>query len=416
VLKISETTKQEDTGQNRLVINWLGRIDPDRVFLSTTDRTWTYGETLTEVEKRVADAAVTLHPRLDTDSVFDCLAAISGGGGVLLGPSIEEEPEAPLEGSALVVFTSGTGGRPKGVRLTMENLETASYASMEHLGHDESDTWLLAMPLYHVAGLSILVRSIYASGSVRLLPSFDAEAFSDAMKGDVTMVSVVPTMLHRVLDHDAGRYEDLRAVLVGGGPIPDGLLERAATAGLPVLPTYGMTETFGQVATLKPGSPQERRAHPLRGVRLRIESDGRIAIKSRQLFKGYLGEPDRSDGWFVTSDLGELDEDGALRVNGRVDAVIVTGGENVDPFRVEVELLAHTGVDDVIVVGVPDAEWGEIVAALYVGSASEAVLTHDLRARLPRHMVPARWLSVDEIPKTSLGKDDRSAVRALLEE
>jgi len=177
-----------------------------------------------------------------------------------------------------------------------------------------------------------------------------------------------------------------------------------------------MTETFGQVATLKPGSPLVRRAHPLPGIQIRIEPDGRIALKGRQVFSGYLNEPDRDDDWFVTSDLGELDADGALKVIGRVDAVIVTGGENVDPARVEVELLAHTGVDDVVVVGVPDEKWGEIVAAVYAGSASKTVLTQNLRARLPGHMVPSRWLSVDAIPKTALDKDDRSAVRALLEE
>jgi O-succinylbenzoic acid--CoA ligase len=174
-----------------------------------------------------------------------------------------------------------------------------------------------------------------------------------------------------------------------------------------------MTETFGQAATLSPGSALEPHAHPLPGIQLRIEPDGRIAVKSLQVFAGYLGESDREDDWFVTSDLGELD-DGALSVSGRVDAVIVTGGENVDPVRVEIELLAHSGVDDVVVVGIPDEEWGEIVAAVYVGSATTEALAFDLGERLPRHMVPTKWLTVDAIPKTALDKDDRSAARALL--
>ncbi len=397
------------------MIESLRRVDPDRVFLKTPDRVWTYGETVSEVSDRVSDEVVTLYPGLNTDSLFDCLAAIAGGGAVLLSPGVKTSSNLLPTGTTLVVFTSGTGGRPKGVRLTMENLEAASAASVEHLGHGESDTWLLAMPLHHVAGLSILVRSIYAGGAVRLLTKFDPGTFSVAMHGDVTMVSVVPTMLHEILEHNTASYEALRAVLVGGGPIPDGLLERGAEAGLPVLPTYGMTETFGQVATLRPGSPLKRRAHPLPGTKLRIEPDGRIAIKSRQVFPGYLNEADRDDDWFVTSDLGELDDDGALRVIGRDDTVIVTGGENVDPVRVEIELLAHPGVDDVVVLGIPDEKWGEVVAAVYVGSAAQEALTSDLGERLPRHMVPTRWLSVDAIPKTALDKDDRSAVRALLD-
>jgi len=396
------------------VIEWLRRVDPDRVFLKTPDRVWTYGETVSEVSERMIDEVVTLHPGLNADSVFDSIAAMAGGGAVFLSPSLKTSSNLLPIGTTLVMFTSGTGGIPKGVRLTMENLEAASLSSAEHLGHGESDTWLLAMPLHHVAGLSILVRSIYVGGSVRLLTKFDPETFSVAMRGDVTMVSVVPTMLRKILDYTSAPYEALRAVLVGGGPIPDGLPERGAAAGLPVLPTDGMTETFGQVATLRPDCPLVRRAHPLPGTKLRIERDGHIAIKSRQVFLGYLNEPDRDDDWFVTSDLGVLDDDGALRVIGRDDPVIVTGGENVDPVRVEIELLSHPGVDDVVVLGIPDEKWGEIVAAVYVGSAMAEALTSDLGERLPRHMVPTRWLSVDAIPKTALGKDDRSAVRALL--
>jgi hypothetical protein len=120
---MSETTKPEDTGQNHLVIEWLSRVDPDRPFLKTVDRVWTYGESLSEVSQRVSDEVVSLDPHLDADSVFDCLGAIADGGAVLLGPDIEDPRESIPDGTALVVFTSGTGGRPKGVRLTMANLD-----------------------------------------------------------------------------------------------------------------------------------------------------------------------------------------------------------------------------------------------------------------------------------------------------
>ena len=354
-----------------------------------------------------------LHPGRDIDSALDLLAGMSAGGVVALGPGVEAPAVSDVGGAALVVFTSGTSGTPKGVRLTAANLEAAASSSAEHLGHGPEDVWLLAVPFHHVAGISILVRSAYAGGAVRLLDGFEPETFAFALRRGVTMASVVPTMLVRLLAHDPGPYQGLRAVLVGGGPIPAGLLERAADAGLPVLPTYGMTETFGQMATLRPGSPLAYRAHPLPGVSLRIETDGRLAVRGPQVFPGYLGKPDRADPWLVTNDLGEIDEEGAVRILGRADTVIVTGGENVDPIRVEAELEAHPGVVEAVVVGVADAEWGTAVGCVYSGEAHPEDLEVFLKGRLPGFMVPRRWLRVKAIPRTSLGKPDRSVAGAL---
>ncbi|HEX6220071.1 MAG TPA: hypothetical protein VF115_03160, partial [Acidimicrobiia bacterium] len=175
---------------------------------------------------------------------------------------------------------------------------------------------------------------------------------------------------------------------------------------------YGMTETFGQVATQTPGVAVERKTHPLPGIGLRIEKDGRIAVSGAQVSPGYLGEPDRADPWFVTNDLGEIDEEGALRVLGRADNVIVTGGENVDPERVEAALREHEDVDDACVVGVEDAEWGQIAVGVYEGSAGTEELMGWIRERLPGHMVPKRLRRVPEIPRSGLGKPDRNAVAA----
>lgn len=397
----------EHKGQNRAVIEWLRRVDPDRPFLRTEERVWTYGETLEVVESRVVEVPRLVQPSLTPESVFDVVAGISGGGATVVGP----DPETTEPGDAdLVVFTSGTTGPPKGVRLSMLNLTAAASASADHLGHGPEDDWLLAMPLHHVGGLSIIVRQAYTGGSITLLPRFDAASFAAAMKGEVTMVSVVPTMFARLLKH--GPYEGLRAVLVGGGPIPDGLLEATASAGLPVLPTYGMTETFGQVATLRPGSPLQRKAHPLPGVDFRTGPDGRIAVKGPQVSAGYLGQPDRPDPWFVTSDLGEIDEEGALRILGRADNVIVTGGENVSPERVEAVLRTHPDVREVVVVGVPDPEWGQLVACVYEGTPDR--LSEWASKRLSGPMMPKKWLAVEEIPRTSIGKPDREAVRSLV--
>jgi len=391
------------------VIEWLHRVEPDRIFLRADERTWSYGQVIQEVESRLTETPRLIQPSLEPDSVFEIIAGIAGGGGTIVGP----EPETAVPGDAqLVVFTSGTSGSPKGVRLTMLNLTGAAAASAEHLGHGPDDDWLLAMPLHHVAGISIIVRQAYTGGAVTLLPEFDAQAVAGAMRGTVTMVSVVPTMLGRLIEH--GPYIGLRAVLVGGGPIPDGLLQEASTQGLPVLPSYGMTETFGQVATLRPGSPLERKAHPLPGVEIRTDPNGRVAVKGPQVSPGYVGEPDRADPWLVTNDLGEMDESGALHILGRADTVIVTGGENVDPERVEMVLRGTPGIQEAVVVGLPDPEWGQVVVCVFTGDAEhpgEWASRH-----LPGFMVPKRWIRVRAIPRTPIGKPDRAASRALAEQ
>ncbi|HEX6947475.1 MAG TPA: AMP-binding protein [Acidimicrobiia bacterium] len=397
------------------MLEWFTRRPASDPFLVFGDRLWTYGDTVTEIRARISGEWAVFEPSFDPESVFTILAGISGGGITVLPPN--RGTGLGVRGTAsearLIVFTSGSGGSPKGVRLTMANLEAAARASVEHLGHGPEDRWLLCLPLHHVAGLSILVRSAYAGGSVELLGGFTAEGAARAMRGAVSMVSMVPTMLLRTLDHDPGPFEGLRAVVLGGGPIPDGLLERAWAAGVPALPSYGMTETFGQVATLRPGSPPDRRAHTLPGIELRIEPDGRIAVAGDQVSPGYVGEPDRRDRWLVTNDRGSLDEEGAVRVLGRADSVIVTGGENVDPQVIESALDGHPGAGEVVVVGIPDEEWGAIAVCLYTGDASPDELTEWLRERVPRHHVPKRWVRVERIPKAALGKPDRIAARRL---
>lgn len=392
-----------------MVIEWLQRVDPALPFLQAGERSWTYGQTVDEVEARLTAVPRLIQASLQPASVFDIIAGIAGGGATVVGPDPETTEPADAE---LVVFTSGTTGPPKGVRLTMLNLTAAASASQRHLGHGAGDNWLLAMPLHHVGGISIIVRQAYTGGAITLLPRFEATAVADAMRGQVTMVSVVPTMLSRLLEHVP--YQGLRAVLVGGGPIPDGLLEAASAQGLPVLPTYGMTETFGQVATLRPGSPLERKAHPLPGVEIRTDPNGRVAVKGPQVSSGYVGQPDRADPWFVTNDLGEIDESGAIRILGRSDTVIVTGGENVDPERVEAALRAQRGVEDAVVVGIPDAEWGQVVVCVFTGDAEPP--GEWATETLPSFMVPKRWIRAKSIPRTPIGKPDRAAVRALAEQ
>ena len=396
------------------MIEWLERADPDSVFLDVPGATVTYGEMAALVADRpVGSAAETLRPFADVDSVVDIFAVAGRGRAVLVTPSLDTDPVVGGGEAATIVFTSGTSGSPSPVRLTRANWGAAVAASTDHLGNTADDTWLCVLPLYHVGGLSILFRSAYVGGTVRLLPGFGADLTARELH-DVSIASLVPTMLARVLDSDPGPYQGLAAVLVGGGPIPDGLLERAHASGIPALPSYGMTETCAQIATLRPGSPPQRRAHLLPGVELRIEPDGRIAVRGDQVSLGYAGEPDRPRGeWLVTGDLGEIDDDGALRVLGRADGVIVSGGENIDPVAVEQVVETHPDVPAAVVVGLASEEWGMEAACAYSGEIDPEDLRRWARERLDGFMVPKRWLRVEQVPVTALGKPDRVAARGL---
>ncbi len=390
------------------MLDWLKRHDPGRVFLETAGGSLSYGEMVAAIEGRAVTGVEVIRPRPDMASVVDIFAVVSRGSAVLAGDDLDPGPVDPA-GAATVMFTSGTTGGRKGVRLTRENWMAAADASMRHLGHGPDDVWLLAMPLHHVAGLSILLRSAYAGGSVRMLDGFDPRAYAAELHNGVTMASMVPTMLARVLDVDTRAHEGLRAVLLGGGPIPDSILERGLATGLPLLPTYGLTETAGQIATLRPGDPPTNRAHPLPGAELRIGPDGRIAVRGPMVSPGYVGEPEREGDWLVTGDLGSIDEDGALRVLGRADTIIVSGGENIDPGMVEAEIASLPGVDGALVVGLPSQEWGMESACLYVGDIGEGEVATQLRERLPGFMIPKRWLRVSQLPVTAIGKPDRIA-------
>lgn len=408
-----------------MIAPWLARHDPRSTFLRGPGGTVTYGE-LGELASGRESKQVVVAPGGDLDSVRQ-LMSVPGEGRqlVLLDPRLPPEEaerrraaarEARDREAATIVFTSGTTGPAKATRLTAANWEAAVTASAQHLEHHAKDIWLAAMPLHHVGGLAILYRSAFVGARVHWLPRFSVPEVVAALRNGVTMVSFVPTMLRRVLDHDRAPFRGVRAVLVGGGPIPPGLLEEAHERGLPVLPTYGMTETCAQVATLRPGSGPRYAAHPLPGIEIRLQGDARVALRGGQVSPGYAGEDDRpEDEWFVTPDLGALDPDGAVRILGRVDDVIITGGEKVDPGRVEAVLMGHPLIAAVAVVGVEDEEWGQEVAAIYQGDVPPGELDRWARARLSRHEVPKLWQRVVSLPTTPLGKPDRARARELIE-
>ena len=295
-----------------------------------------------------------------------------------------------------MIHTSGTTGAPIPVELTLENLDASARASADALGIEPGDRWLCPLPLHHVGGLSVLVRSAVNATTAVLHERFEARRVKATLEaGEATLASLVPTMLARLRDAGLGRAPGLRAIALGGGPVPAGLLEWAAGAGIPVTPVYGMTETASQVVAGIPG-------RPLAGVELAVTGEGEILVRGPMVARDALG----SDGWLHTGDRGRLDADGLLHVEGRIKELIVTGGENVAPVEVEQVLLRHPQVVDAGVAGLPDPEWGEAIVAFVV--LRETVAEEDLRswcrARLPGFKVPKRIEPVADLPRNASGK------------
>ena len=344
------------------------------------------------------------------------------------GPALA--PPQGARADRAILFTSGTSGRAKGVRLSHAALQASATASAERLGVREADRWLACMPLFHVGGLAIVVRSALYGTTIVVHERFDTERVARALaREDITIVSLVPTMLGRLLAVLPEAPRGLRCALVGGGPTSPELLARARAGGWPVAPTYGLTEAASQVATAAPEDPAPG-APPLPGTELRILSahgeplpagaEGEIAVRGPQLMTGYLGLPEASvralrGGWLHTGDIGRLDARGRLHVLDRRSDLVVTGGENVYPTEVEAVLGTHPLVRDAAVIGRSDGEWGQRVVALIVpapGSRPEpAVLAAHCRERLAGFKVPTRFELVASLPRTSGGKLRRAALR-----
>jgi o-succinylbenzoate---CoA ligase len=325
---------------------------------------------------------------------------------VLSEGSIPEPAEGPIpapaevdeDATATLMFTSGTTAGPKPVALSYDNWLWNAIGSALALGLDPAEKWLCPMPLAHVGGLSIQIRSAVYGTTVLLHERFDADrALAALMDPDerVTLVSLVPTMLARLLDAGLRQPPALRRVLLGGGPIAPALLRRAAEAGVAVSPSYGMTEACSQIAT---------DGVPLLGTELRIGDDGEVLVRGRTVAAGALGP----DGWLHTGDLGRFDQAGRLVIAGRKADTIVTGGENVAPVEVETVLLEHPAVADAAVFGRVDEEWGEAVVAQVVPADGADVPVDELRAlcagRLAPFKVPKRFEVVDSVPRGVTGK------------
>jgi O-succinylbenzoic acid--CoA ligase len=348
-------------------------------------------------------------------------SALAGGPAVLpltAGTALPDVTARPA--TAVAIATSGSTGEPKLVALSADALRASAAATADRLGGPAR--WLLALPAEHLAGINVIVRALLAGAPPvvqDLRPGFRPDDFAAACAqlGDGRRhTSLVPTQLLRLLDEGGAALEALRsfdAVLVGGAALEPGLRARAAGAGARIVTTYGMSETCG--GCVYDGVPLDR-------VVADLDADGRVLLGGPTLAEGYLGRPDETaeafaGGRFRTGDLGRW-TDGRLEILGRADDVIITGGEKVAPAAVERVLAAQPGVRAACVVGVPDPEWGQAVAAVVVRSGSGTGWTESLRAavrsELGRAAVPRRLLAVAQIPVRGIGKPDRRAVALLV--
>ena len=320
-----------------------------------------------------------------------------------------------LAAPAVVIHTSGTTSSPRPVELTYENFLWSALGSAVALGVHPDDRWLCAMPVSHVGGLSILLRSTIYATTALVHERFQTERVLAALRaGDVTVVSLVATTLARLIDAGLRHPPRLRCALTGGGAVGTPLLERARAAGVPVSRTYGLTEACSQVTTTPIAAVDEgsRSSRPLFCARVRIAADGEIMVAGPIVAAGSRA----SDGWLRTGDIGAFDEVGGLLLTGRKAEVIVSGGENVAPAEVEAVLEQYPDVLEAAVVARADGRWGEAVTAIVVARPGHVIDREALRRHCGRALAPYKvpkqiLLSDGPLPRSGSGKLLRRRLR-----
>ncbi len=437
--------------------NWLAQRSqscPDRTALVADGAEVTYAELEAEatwVARRLAAdgvrrgsvVALTMHPRREQVVMVHALMKL---GAVLLplGPRLSEEERAavvtaeepaidfddpgrvtqteadlPLLGEhdmddiVCRVLTSGSSGTPHPIGLSYGNFLWNAVGSSFNIGVDPGDRWLCCLPLGHISGLGIVMRSVIYGTAAVVHDGFDVDQVAASLEGEgITVVSLVATMLTRLLDAGAD-LSGPRAILVGGGPVPEESLEEAIGRGATVVQTYGLTEACSQVTTLAPADARRKlgsAGRPLLTTHLRIQ-DGEILVQGPTVAPGRAD----ADGWLHTGDVGRIDEEGFLYVDDRIDDMIVTGGENVVPAEVEKVLLRHPEVADAAVVGRDDPEWQQAVTAIVVLKDGSEATPDELRRHcaesLAGYKVPKRVELAAALPRTPSGKLMRRALR-----
>jgi o-succinylbenzoate---CoA ligase len=437
--------------------DWLSQRSqscPDRTALVADGAEMTYAELEAEatwVARRLAahgvrrgsTAALTMHPRREQVVLMHALMKV-GAALLPLGPRLTPEERAaivsavdpiidlddpgqltqteadmPLLGEhdmddvCCRVLTSGSTGAPRPIPLSYGNFLWSAVGSGFNIGVMPEDRWLCCVPLSHIAGLGIVMRSVIYGTAAVVHEGFDVDRVGAALeRGGITQVSLVATMLARLLDAGVD-LSGPRAILVGGGPVPEEPLEEALAKGATVVQTYGLTETCSQVTTLAPADARRKlgsAGRPLLTTHLRIQ-EGEILVQGPTVAPG-SADP---DGWLHTGDLGHIDEEGFLYVDDRIDDMIVTGGENVVPSEVEEVLLRHPEVSEAAVIGREDPEWQQAVTAVVVLEIGSGATPDELRRHCAESLagfkVPKRVELASALPRTPSGKLMRRALR-----
>ncbi len=437
--------------------DWLAQRSqscPDRTALVADGTEVTYAELEAEatwVARRLAahgvrrgsTAALTMHPRREQVVLAHALMKV-GASLLPLSPRLSaeereqivaaEEPIVDLDDAGQLtqteadlpllgehdmdeiccrILTSGSTGAPKPIGLSYGNFLWNAVGSAFNIGVEPDDRWLCCVPLSHIAGLGIVVKSVIYGTTAVLHDGFEVDRVAASLREDgITVVSLVTTMLTRLLEAGAD-LSGPRAILVGGGPVPEEPLEEALAKGATVVQTYGLTETCSQVTTLSPADAKRKvgsAGRPLLSAHLRIQ-DGEILVQGPTVAPGRAD----ADGWLHTGDIGRIDEEGFLYVEDRLDDMIVSGGENVAPAEVEKVLLRHPEVADAAVVGREDPEWQQAVTAVVVLEAGSAATPDDLRRHCAESLagfkVPKRVELAAALPRTPSGKLMRRALR-----
>ena len=330
---------------------------------------------------------------------------------------------------ASIMYTSGTTGKPKGVLQTFGNHFYSAVSSALNLGLSSADKWLCVAPIFHISGFSIIMRGLIYGMTVRLVEKFRAEEIERILANEtITIMSVVPFMLKKLIQQqnktNTHYNSAFRCMLLGGGTIDRETLEICLQRSIPVVQCYGMTETCSQIvalrsvdALLKLGSVGQ----PLFSTQLKLSKDGEILLKTPALTPGYLNLPNKLpskmiDGWYRTGDIGHLDKEGYLYIDGRADEMLISGGENIFPQEVEQVYQRYPQINEVAVVGQNDSVWGQVPVAFVVSDRrlSTTKLMNYGYEHLARYKVPQHYIFVSELPKNASGKIRRFMLREKL--
>ncbi len=362
---------------------------------------------------------------------------------LLLYSTIEQSEEQPFEildrwtadRTITIMYTSGTTGFPKGVRQTAGNHVSSALSSVLNLGLNDKDVWLCAMPLFHISGFSILVRSVLYGMEVRLYEKFDAiRTAAEICDGSVTRMSVVSLTLDKILReleiNNKVAHPSFQTMLAGGGSVPIEYIERAVACNIPVLQTYGMTETSSQTATLSASDAMRKMGSagkPLFFNQIKLKNTenpgdkGEVLVRGPHVTPGYIGRfadvNPLEDGWLPTGDIGYFDEEGYLYIVDRRSDLIISGGENIYPAEIENVLVAHPRVSEVGVCGREHVEWGSVPTAFVVvtGDVTAVELLVFCEERLARYKVPKEFRFVDKLPRNASNKLLRRELREWLD-